>query len=371
MKTKTLVFCMVGGCWVLACGSEPPPDEPPESSAPEDEVVVIATADAVTHAATAAASAAGGAASAATTSSGMSGQSSDRTSGVGSASAGGASSISTGATTASTVGDSTTAGIAGAAGASCGGAEAGSGTTGERDPGAASTSPDTSGVSGGTPGGDSGAETNTTGEPLPPPPVPLGTVLITEYVEGGDNKAIEISNVSDDTVSLSECRLETYFNGSLESTSGVDLEIELAPQNSYVLCKSTAGATLSSICDRATGSINFNGDDALVLRCNDAVHDSFGQLGFDPGDAWRSTPSTGDGASPTYGTADYVLRRRCGALPRTDPTSAFEGALDEDWVAVWDFEETADPAFAGLGSADCAAGSDPGSTGGAGGVASE
>jgi hypothetical protein len=193
--------------------------------------------------------------------------------------------------------------------------------------------------------------------------VPPGAVLITEYVEcvDGDDKAVELSNVSDETVLLDECRLETYFNGNLESTGGVDLTtIELRPQTSYVLCKSSAGSGLSSICDRAAASINFNGDDALVLLCNGVVHDSFGQVGFDPGDEWRSA----DGS----GTADHVLRRRCGAAARTDSSAPFEAALGGDWVNVWTFDEDMSFEFAGLGIAACAEPADASVSDGGGGT---
>ncbi|HEY6722478.1 MAG TPA: lamin tail domain-containing protein, partial [Polyangiaceae bacterium] len=290
---------------------------------------------------------------------------------TGSSAAGGAGSTSDGAATdASTTGEP----AGGAAGAAAsGGAANGSGAAAGSDAGQQTAgTPVTaaaSGGAGGSDGGGFGGEPSTTGEP--PPPVPLGAVLITEYVEGvdGDDKAVELSNLSDETVVLSECRLETYFNGNLESSSGVDLTtIELRPQTSYVLCKSSASTGLSSACHRAAASINFNGDDALVLRCNGVIHDSFGQVGFDPGDEWRSSESSS-------GTADHVLRRRCGAAARTESSSPFEAVLGEDWISVWTFDEGTSAEYPGLGIAACAepdaAVDAGGSDAGTGGAASE
>lgn len=363
MKAKAFVSCLIAGSWLFACGSEAPPDEPPDPSDSEDDVVVIATAEAVTN--SAATSGAGGSGSTAGSGSGPSSTSGgslsgagDRTSSAattasadgGGAATDGASTSDPAATDTGTTGEAG-AGAGGAAGAASG-AVGGSGATAGDDASSGSGETGTSGEPDGSDGaGVAGsAGPSSTGEPPPPPPVPLGAVLITEYVEGidGDDKAVELSNLSDDTVSLTACRLETYFNGKLESSSGTDLTIELRPQTSYVLCKSSTDSVLSSLCDRAAASINFNGDDALVLRCDGVVHDSFGQVGFDPGSEWRSPD--GGGAS-----ADHIMRRRCGATPRTDPLAPFDEVFGADWVSVWAFADgDANSAYEGLGLATCA-----------------
>lgn len=360
MKAKAFVSCLIAGSWLFACGSEAPPDEPPDSDS-EDDVVVIATAEAVTS--SAATSGAGGFGSTAVSGSGPSSTSGGSPSGAGdrtssaatTASADGGGAATDGASTSDPAApDTGTTGETGAGGAAAAasGAVGGSGATAGDDASSGSGETGTSGEpdgSGGAGVADS-AGPSSTGEPPPPPPVPLGAVLITEYVEGidGDDKAVELSNLSDETVSLAACRLETYFNGKLESSSGTDLTIELGPQTSYVLCKSSTGSVLSSLCDRAAASINFNGDDALVLRCDGVVHDSFGQVGFDPGSEWRSPD--GGGAS-----ADHIMRRRCGATPRTEPLAPFDEVFGADWVSVWAFAD-GDPnsAYEGLGRATCA-----------------
>jgi len=353
MKTRAWVSCLVSSYWVLACGAEAPPEEPREPSVPEDEVSVIATAEALSAAAAATAtSGSGGTSSDSSASADTSGSSGSQattavatTSVTGTSATGGASAISGGsATDASTTDGSGASGAAGASAATGGAGSDSAGTGGAAGAEAVST---TSGASDGAGGGE---PTSTTGDALLPPPVPVGSLLITEYVESGGDKAIEISNLGPQSLSLAECRLETYFNGNVESTSGVDLNVELEPEQSWVLCNSPEHAALLAICDQPS-SVNFNGNDALVLRCNAAVHDSFGQVG-DPGEAWQSSEAA-DGES--YSSEDHVLRRRCGALPRTDPLPMFEVALTEDWVSIWEIKSVpTGPEFDGLGKSTCA-----------------
>jgi len=192
-------------------------------------------------------------------------------------------------------------------------------------------------------------------------------VLITEYVEGPSNdKAVELSNLSSKAVSLAACRLEIYFNDNPEPGPSIALAAELAPGTSLVLCHTSASAELLAVCDQ-TGGISFNGNDTVVLRCEDAVHDSFGQVGFE-GSEWRNTASS-SGAPPTgpFSSVDHVLRRRCDVAPRTEPAEPFEVALTEDWFPVWSFEVPpgSGGAYDGLGDPACDA-PDPGAGGAAG-----
>ncbi len=65
--------------------------------------------------------------------------------------------------------------------------------------------------------------------------------------------------------------------------------------------------------------INFNGDDAVVLRKNGAVIDAFGQIGFDPGSQW-----TGGGQDDTLRRAETVC------AGDTNPDDAFDASVE--WV---------------------------------------
>src|SRR5690606_35213885 len=174
--------------------------------------------------------------------------------------------------------------------------------------------------------GQDAGETATGGELVPP--IAVGALLISEYLEGssGSDKAIELSNMSSDVLALEACQLVIYFNGKSTPGNEVPLMGELLPGTSHTLCHSRSSAELLARCDQPTGSASFNGDDAIVRECDGLAHDSIGQVGVLPdANQW------GDG---DLGTKDQILRRRCGSLPRTDPTSPFDVTLE--WVKVSD-----------------------------------
>jgi predicted extracellular nuclease len=119
---------------------------------------------------------------------------------------------------------------------------------------------------------------------------PTGGVLFTQYVEGTSfNKAIEIANLSGSTVDLSTYALELYSNGNPgPATSTQALNGSLADGDVIVLANASANAAILAVADATSGTVNWNGDDAIVLRNNGTVVDAFGQVGFDPGSAWGS-----------------------------------------------------------------------------------
>lgn len=112
-------------------------------------------------------------------------------------------------------------------------------------------------------------------------------LIISEYVEGSSyNKALEIYNGTDSDVSLANYSLEIYSNGSSSPTtislgSGV-----LAVQEVFVIANPSASAAILGVADMTSGSLAFNGDDALVLVGSSQPIDRFGQVGYDPGAAW-------------------------------------------------------------------------------------
>ena len=159
-------------------------------------------------------------------------------------------------------------------------------------------------------------------------------LLISEYTEGsGTNKAVEIYNGTGGAVDLAtaEYRLELYSNGSTSITSSTALSGTIADGDVLVLCNASDSG-ITSRCDVTnTGTINFNGDDALVLRKNSAsagsgdVVDSLGQVGFDPGSEW----GTGN-----QSTADNTIRRKDTVCAGdTDPSDAFDPSVEWDGFA--------------------------------------
>jgi hypothetical protein len=164
-------------------------------------------------------------------------------------------------------------------------------------------------------------------------------LLFSEYVEGSsNNKAIEISNQTGAAVDLTGCAVRIYANGAASPSSSIALSSTLAAGDVWVVCHSLANVALAALCDQLTGSLSFNGDDAVELICNGTTLDVIGQIGVDPGAAWGTAPTS---------TLDTTLVRKC-SVTHGDPTGSdvFDPALE--WAGL--------PldTFAGLGSPTCA-----------------
>lgn len=141
-------------------------------------------------------------------------------------------------------------------------------------------------------------------------------VIISEYIEGSsNNKAVELYNTSSDAVDLSEYQLAVYANGKTTSSYVFKFEGTLASGKTYVVAHQSASAEILAAAQQTTGAGLFNGDDALVLTRGEAVVDSLGKLGQDPGSSWSN-----NGVS----TKDMTLRRIEGSPARTDASSDFD-----------------------------------------------
>ena len=83
----------------------------------------------------------------------------------------------------------------------------------------------------------------------------------------------------------------------------------------------SADAAILAVADATNGSVvNFNGDDAVLLRHNGAVVDAFGQVGFDPGSEWGSGLTS---------TADNTLRRKADVCAGdTNETDVFDPSVE-------------------------------------------
>ena len=113
-------------------------------------------------------------------------------------------------------------------------------------------------------------------------------LIIAAYLEGSsNNKCLEIYNGTGADVDLSTYSVEIYGNGSLTATSTIALEGNLADDSYYVVCNSSFALNGLSP-DLLTGSLNFNGDDAVALNNGTILTDVFGTIGTDPGSAWNS-----------------------------------------------------------------------------------
>jgi hypothetical protein len=116
-------------------------------------------------------------------------------------------------------------------------------------------------------------------------------LLISEYIEGSaTNKAIEVYNAGPGSVDQTQVTLELYSNGSATATATTALSAgTLAVGSVWVLYNS--GAALPGITSQgdqvANTVVNWNGDDAVVLKLNGVIQDSIGQVGLDPGTEWN------------------------------------------------------------------------------------
>ncbi len=175
---------------------------------------------------------------------------------------------------------------------------------------------------------------------------PAGDLFISEYVEGSSsNKAIEIYNGTGSAINLSTggYQLRVYSNGSATSTN-ISLTGTIAAGGTYTVVNTLAGATLVGLANQTSGSVSFNGNDAVALTKNGAtgtVVDIFGRIGNDPGSAW-----TGTGG---YSTLDKTLRRKptVAAGVTVNPTGTGAGAFTT-LTTEWDLFNVDD--FSGVGA---------------------
>jgi len=162
-----------------------------------------------------------------------------------------------------------------------------------------------------------------------------GDLFVSEYVEGSsNNKAIELYNPSSSSVNLSTQGyvLEIYANGGLTPSATISLVGTVAAGSTFVIKHSSASAAITA--QQTSGSLSFNGDDAVALKKGTSLVDVFGQIGSDPGTAW----GTGSTA-----TADKTLRRKSSILVGdTIGDDAFDPSVQWDGFAV--------DTFTGLGS---------------------
>lgn len=116
-------------------------------------------------------------------------------------------------------------------------------------------------------------------------------LFISEYVEGtANNKCIELFNPTSSSIDLAadQYAIFIYANGSVSATSSISLTGTIPAGGTYVLCHSSADANFLSLTDQTSGSVTWNGNDAIALvkGLEDTPIDIFGGIGFDPVTEW-------------------------------------------------------------------------------------
>ena len=152
-------------------------------------------------------------------------------------------------------------------------------------------------------------------------------LFISEYIEGSSfNKAIEVYNGTGADVKLSEYTLEQYANGATTTTFKLALSSDpsatLANGKTFVISRSDADPAIvakTDLLDASKSVINFNGDDAVVLKHNGTIIDVIGKVGerFN----WGTTVKTVD---------QTLVRKSSITTGDSNPDDAFDPAKEWD-----------------------------------------
>jgi CSLREA domain-containing protein len=131
-------------------------------------------------------------------------------------------------------------------------------------------------------------------------------LFISEYVEGSSsNQAIEIYNATASAINLGTGAyvVQVYRNGSTTPSTSTTLTGTIAAGGTYVIANNLA--VLGITPNLSTANLNFNGNDAVVLRkggVGGTILDVIGQIGNDPGaNGWGTDPAN---------TLDNTIRRK-------------------------------------------------------------
>ena len=116
-------------------------------------------------------------------------------------------------------------------------------------------------------------------------PTAFGTeLIISEYFEGSSyNKALELTNMTDETIDLAIYSLHKQTNGEGSWSAGLPLSSEILVGESYVIALNSAATELLALADFVTNNttLNFNGNDPIALAKDGALIDIVGM--FDAG----------------------------------------------------------------------------------------
>lgn len=150
-------------------------------------------------------------------------------------------------------------------------------------------------------------------------------IFFSEYIEGSSfNKALEIYNATGATVDLSDIKIELYPNGATAPAQSVVLSGTLTDKGTFVAAHNQAAQDILDKAQLTDGAvINFNGDDAVVLRrvSTDAVLDTIGQVGNRPAAGYWGT---GDVTTKD----DTLVRKPDICAGDTTPDDAYDPATE-------------------------------------------
>jgi len=124
-------------------------------------------------------------------------------------------------------------------------------------------------------------------------------LFFSEYIEGSsNNKAVEIYNGTGASVDLSTYSVQLFSNGAATAGATLILSGTLASGDVYVIANTSSAAGITGVADvlvptsGGTAVTNYNGDDAVALLKGGNLLDVIGQIGFDPGTVWGTSPAS-------------------------------------------------------------------------------
>jgi len=116
--------------------------------------------------------------------------------------------------------------------------------------------------------------------PTPPKEESNTSLFFSEYIEGSSyNKAIEIYNPNNQSVNLANYSIEIYSNGSLDASGQISLVGSLETNSTFVVAHPSAMQSILDKAQQTSSRLNFNGDDALILKYNGIIIDIIGEIG--------------------------------------------------------------------------------------------
>ena len=110
------------------------------------------------------------------------------------------------------------------------------------------------------------------------PTTPCSELFISEYVENGAEKYLEIYNPTTATVDLTNYDVVIYSNANTFPNSAINITGSIVSGGVFVI-KSSGSAAWAGTADLSTGSLSFNGNDAVALRNAGTIIDIIGSIG--------------------------------------------------------------------------------------------
>ena len=122
----------------------------------------------------------------------------------------------------------------------------------------------------------------------------------------GQNKYLELANISTETVDLTNYKISIYANGKTTATN-ISLSGTL-DAGKVIVYRGSQSAELSGVETISHGSISFNGNDVIAITYNGKIVDILGTIGSDENfaaDKGLRRISSVTAPSATYNTDEW------------------------------------------------------------------